>query len=1275
MPPGTPSSHDQPSAGGSEWDPSQAPNTPREPPQHPLSSPALAPPTVIEPSGSPSSSSGGQQTPASDDRGGDGVDHAHFADLERQATSAAHPQGTSTADPYSLSTGESRRADRSKDHEHARDRSGSMWQAPFMRRRHGGKQSDTSTSDEKRSDGDISDKGKEHRPQTWKRRLEELGIWSLVPQVAWIAIPFQSWARFKPVLRSAIVAWLVAFFMVISPIERNLGNASFLVLVIALLQPAELPLMGLIEREAFLLLFCLAAWAWACIAIKIADAARSTRLLPSEVNLQLVYEGAYVEAAPSIVCCLFLGTGSAFFLYLKMRYGASPFIFSAIIACLTVDIILTTAHLFPYPNYLIGQSILKPMALKSAVTIVVGATFFPKSVNSLFVDRVVLVLKPLQQALRSQEEQFKSSPLDPEFDFLKTRNIVGQSERAVPLVTGASRLLSRELSFGLAGGKDLATVERLVKALVAPANGWSQYFAVIENDLRSGHFYQPERGRASAPPTRPTSRAPTPLPSRPPSPDGEREQSHTYSPAESVHGGHGSHGVHGGRLGALLAHLPHRRSFHGDHSNPPSPAPSRHHHHHHHHHATPVGTWESLRFAQLEERLHTKSADSTTDHVFTVLGSSSAGIMAANAAAIDFVVNWLGTLNAHRYDLFMARFTGRKARTVMQERGSWIKSTAEAIAELESALQQFKTRDRLEVVALFKAAVDQHRGEKPLPHRYLFQAFVHQHTSIVFAERMIALLQKINDLERTRMVGRLWFPSLPSIFKLDTWFNSDDLSGKNEGFEEDGENHREEEWYEEQGLGGASPRDPDSMEPTTLLQQWGTTAHIWVERLFSGNLLFAVKVATLSGLLSLPFYFRSTAGFCQREKALWTLFMAQLTFSRHRGEVLYALVSRLLCTVFGGIVAMLVWYIASGSGRANPFAFMAVWAVATIPIFIFRLHQPYSPPIAMISSITIAVVVGYSYKDAYNPAPYTAQGVGWSVAWKRLVEVAIGTTAAAIWSLVPPTSTLRQYLRTSHAATIHRIGTLHCQLLAYTLNHGHSNGPSRSPTDHDVDPAQLTADIISLRGKLRVLDAKKHSVTYETSLRGRWPKERYEKLFEVQLALTKLLSAAVVVSQQLGSGYSRGLLKRTKFAQVRFMADVLSVYSLCSTALRTAQPLPQLSPILFARYLSDAGFLFADRRGEDEGDDDPDDHPHSGLPRHLTVELMESPEYMSFAVGVITLSGIVLFLDRLQLATKELVGESFELPPELYYGRQAAMAVKQGETGRRRELHEVKEQA
>ncbi|CAO1636348.1 unnamed protein product [Parajaminaea phylloscopi] len=1137
---------------------------------------------------------------------------------------------------------------------------------------------------------DADDHKETKSPQV---RLWNLTVWPLPPHMQWMVDPFRSWALFKPVLRSAIIAWLMMIFMVVSPVEKQLGNASFLVIVFSLLQPAELPLTGILEREFFMLLFALCSWAWACIATAISHAARGNKLSAANTSIVEVFSGKYVEKAPSIVCAVFLAFGAAVCLYLKIRFGPSPFLFSSIIACLALDILLTSAPLFPYPNYLLGKTILFPMAVKTGVTIIVSILCFPKSVNSLFVDRVVLVLDPLSEALRFQMEQFKSSPLSSDFDFLKVRNTVGQAERAVPLVAAATRLLGREISFGLASGEDLRTIEGLVRALVAPANGWSQYLAVISSDLQNCHFPKAEVP-ATRPPSpshtprmrtpyasRPSSRPQTPTQSRLDLHEAMHEEHDTGSQADRSGQEAPSHGMGDvpdpldfngnsrptsvahdrvGRLNLLLSKAPIYSHF--QHRSQPStesphPSPGSHHQHRHgffssHHwgneaHHT-VGTWSSLRYASLEQKLHTKSADFITDQVFSALGESSENIMRTNADAIDHVVSWFHTLNNQRYQLFLARFTGK---TPLRGRDSHQRSLLEVIDSMEKALQYFRDVERLRVVDLFRASIEGSGSAKAFPHRYLFQAFVHQHTNIVFSERLLKLLRELERLATERSRGQLWMPSLPRMFRWETWAGvASSAQGREKSMGDLGAegaedmDHPDDNWYRTQGLGGASPRDPDCLEPTTTLQKLGTAVHRWFERLWHGNLLFAVKAAILTVLLALPFYLSASAGFAQRQKGIWTLFIAQLSFGRHRGDSIFALVSRTLCTVAGAVVAMLIWYISAGSGRASPYALMVVWAFAVVPIFVFRIYWPYSPQTAIITALTIAVCLGYSWKDSYNPAPYTSPGYGWQVAWRRLVEVMMGATAAVIWSLVPPSSTLRQYLRHSHAACIHRLGILHCKLIAFTLNH--DGGVD------DIDPIVLSSEIISLRAKLRQLDARKAQVAYETSLRGRWPRERYEMLFETELLLSKLLSATVIISQQLGPGYSRALLRRTRFAQQGFMADVLTAYSLCSTALRTAQPLPQLSPVLFSRYLSEAGFLFRAPNAERDNEYDLEDEQKLGVPQHLTLKVLQSEEYCAFAVGVVTLSQMVRTLDQLVLACKQLVGESFEVPAELYYGAQ-----------------------
>lgn len=121
------------------------------------------------------------------------------------------------------------------------------------------------------------------------------------------------------------------------------------------------------------------------------------------------------------------------------------------------------------------------------------------------------------------------------------------------------------------------------------------------------------------------------------------------------------------------------------------------------------------------------------------------------------------------------------------------------------------------------------------------------------------------------------------------------------------------------------------------------------------------------------------------------------------------------------------------------------------------------------------------------------------------------------------------------------------------------------------------------------------------------------------------------------------------------LGDVLAVITLSSTALRAASPLPQITPCpLIERYLEHHRGLVVDF-----DDDAPDgSHPTTplrsssismasssdpGVPRRVTVAVLESEEYMRMACAASTCYALVARLDRLMLITKSLVGETFSI--------------------------------
>ncbi|CDU22185.1 uncharacterized protein SPSC_00815 [Sporisorium scitamineum] len=1332
--------------------------------------------------------------------------------------------------------------------------------------------------------------------RNWKRFAKLVGLHPLPGIISWLP-PCFTWPKLKPVIRSALLAWICMLIFLINPSERALGNASFLVLVAAFIQPAEAPLAAIVEREFFTLLFVCSAWAWSNIATAIAHAVRTNKLTRAETNIQRVIRGDYIEARPSIVCAVFLSVGSAVVLYIKIRFGPSPFLFASVLSCIILNICLTYAPLYPYAFYSLGQSVVVPLAVKAAVNIILSILFFPKSVNSQFVERLVAVLNPIADACGDQVKLLHTSPLDTPstasekspsqakdgFDFECVKNKLSAAEGGLVPMAMSSHLLTREISFGLANGDDLKALERLTRSLIAPADGWSYYYSSIKADIQSAHFPKtpvPSRlttpaitpaitprtsfehshdtsdlGHAASHPTHyrdglhQAHHLPTQLhpPSRPHSP---ALTPSAHSPAAGGAGGTSSapaitahHDAPYALPAAFGSSTPYRESslhsqlFPQDASsnaaafrqldehpsvqagdeissrrfrkiarsiaNSRASSPRRWNAHGHHgssdkrgdhhlhsdsryHHAldrsnqmlynfvhkrdpAPVAIWESIRFGNLETYLHTPASNYITEMFAQLLCETSSDLLTADAEAIRHIVAWLKHLNSHRYGFLRDRlFLKEEQRD--EEGRKQADETGKVIATVEAKLSEFKQSQRLKVLEPYRDALKAHQegvlsGDElaseldlrtgqgeigKIHHRYLYQAWLHQFHTINFTERMLELLREVETIQKQRTIAQIWFPHWPRIFSADVWRSSSDAaheadepdddpehipdltsdtpvasrqrsrssqagagrgasnSSSNDGNGEkgqatqnggqahahfcsdDGENtaaDRVASFDPVVDLGSTRARDPDALDPEGFLQVVGHRIYFWSRRPFHGNTAFGFKAAVLIALVSLPAFMKSSAGWCYDNRAIWAIFMAQLTLARFRGETAFALLSRILATVIGAAFALVIWYISTGDGRGNAYGLGATTAVAFPMLMLFRIYFPGPPITPIITTVTTALVVGYSWKDVTNPTP-GAPGYGWTTAWRRFVTVVIGVSAAYIFSYLPPTSTLRQYQRLSHAATIAELGKIYCAVVGiashpHPQQHGsltgakmgsQTQGQSRpgsrraslhhqagdehaSSTRHQQQSAvgelQLVnahpsselvrKRIIAVRARLRRLSMISVNVSYEFSLRGRWPAARYRELFDVQMQISKLLSHCLAVFERLGPAYSIALLRRTRFLDPRFLGDVVSVITMCSTALKTGQPLPQVTPCPLVDRFMDTPHGFNVLHQQGHADD-----VLASLPAKITLATLQDAEYMTFSVGVATLFGLVVRIDKLCVAVKELVGESYAVPVDVH---------------------------
>jgi Putative ER transporter, 6TM, N-terminal len=118
-----------------------------------------------------------------------------------------------------------------------------------------------------------------------------------------------------------------------------------------------------------------------------------------------------------------------------------------------MDICLTVAPLYPYPNYSIGKTVFIPIAFHVGVSLVTSVLVFPESVNAQFVKRLTAVLAPLASAIKTQNELLRTSPLVKEFNPEPFITNISLSEAGLTPLAASARLVKRDFSWGRFSGR------------------------------------------------------------------------------------------------------------------------------------------------------------------------------------------------------------------------------------------------------------------------------------------------------------------------------------------------------------------------------------------------------------------------------------------------------------------------------------------------------------------------------------------------------------------------------------------------------------------------------------------------------------------------------------------------------------------------------------------------------------------------------------------------------------------------------------------------------
>ncbi|KAM0786302.1 hypothetical protein ACM66B_001780 [Microbotryomycetes sp. NB124-2] len=1168
---------------------------------------------------------------------------------------------------------------------------------------------------ERASNEDLS--GLCHRKRFYAQWFDPLPAW-----LAWIP-PRLNWKGFRPVVRASIAAWCGLLLVLIPSSQRMLGQASFLCLVVTIISPAAYPIATVLETTFFQFLLVASSWAWSCITIAISHAVRTKykftqpefqrfaaqKFLNSGLTgaalttaiQEDLYHGAYLEAAPSVVCAVFFGVATGFLLWLRGYLGPGPVLFGVIFGIILQSITATIAALIPYADYSLGFVFFLPFVCQQAVQLACTLFVVPETLAHQFADRMVAVLVPLKTAVAQQRDMLATDPRTQ--DWLKHKSLRGQTTKAVAglaLLSASEHNLTREVTYARISGRDFSRVLASMRLLVTRASGFVRFYDIVEQHLHRGEsegkggpvaddlVIRLGRSRHASVDNSPSS-------TRPPSPTRTDDRANNGADAaelskalQDAHRKRGRPALSTSRFSdspqrtqttTALSRPGSSSSLanggHPDEDNRrvsldfDAPRPHQSYHGWHHRrrprskhrggpreashlslpsllqdvlHANievprPVGLIESMRYADLEDQLANPQDEQHIQEIVALLLKASGDLIDTLDESVGHLIKVI-----HRLKETDGIWSNVFTRHDAEAHASACAATQQQLKQLEDAIKLYRDKKRLEVVAPYHRLFDPVGAEGANHEMNELHEFgsVPSHRGLFWVLSYQFSLLGWGDalLDVFREVAKVEQKRTKLRLWTPTWAKFQ-FGNPNEDATFEEENPDMLARLDPQAFVAA--RNPDYRPPKKRSQIIGIWLYDAMHFFTRQDFLFATKVAILMALVSMPAYFPTTAWFFYRERGIWVIIMVALSSTQYVGDTVYAFVVRVFATIAGGALGLLLWSIAAQDGRGNPYALGAVMAIALPFMMFYRIY--WTPPIeAILPTVTTMLVVGYSWQNAQMPR-IGSIGYGWDVAWRRMVCVLIGISIAFVGAYLPPKVTQKGTIRKTYAKVALQLGGVLCQVLSFALcKENKVTKPPRS----------VVKRITALRVKIGKTTARKQMVRFERSLRGPWPAEHYAAIQTLETEILELFGLFTAVVASLDSKWTKALLQRTQLANSDFVGSVCFALSTIGLCLEHGHPVPMVYSPLLEKFLKAPETLEMHRPYGFDVVLGPDDHHHDheeggdgddslrGLPTHVDFATLSSLEYLKFSTGVSIAYALYNRVDRLMFVTKSLVGES-----------------------------------
>jgi Aromatic acid exporter family member 2/Putative ER transporter, 6TM, N-terminal/Fusaric acid resistance protein-like len=452
-------------------------------------------------------------------------------------------------------------------------------------------------------------------------------------------------------------------------------------------------------------------------------------------------------------------------------------------------------------------------------------------------------------------------------------------------------------------------------------------------------------------------------------------------------------------------------------------------------------------------------------------------------------------------------------------------------------------------------------------------------------------------------------------------------------------------------------RDPDASPPKHIGHLMGRKLLAGLRLLGNKHVVFGAKLALFCILAVAPLFVRTTAKWFYLNRLIWVPIMVSLSAAEFAGDTVYNFLSRLFGTFVAGVIGLVAWYISSGSGSGNAWGFGVVCAVVAFFAAFYRLysvHQNMAPSILL--PVTVFLILGTSWQDG-RPNQITDLTNGFEVAWVRFVTVVVGTTIAFICSIIPQPRTARAAVRKILSRVLEESGNVHGAVTQFAIER--SQNPSvRIAPRYDV----ITLNLRTLFRKLAYNLFLFPTMSWEPSLKGVWPKQKYEKLQRLTTEIVQLYFSLYHLIDQFNDPTTHVplLLARCGFTNPQLQADYFSILHMSSAALMSTRPLPMVTPahtsILHASCIYEQWGIsgnsidrgFYQKSEEDQDKEDVSKKMRRDWRKQLDMQGLLSHDGRLLVVGIYFAHLLYERVDEVMYVVKGLVGEEFGMDLRLF---------------------------